>query len=207
MRVKLYPPMSPLTQCICRPPARCQVILLTKNYPFQTFHRLVRVTASLFLVARLHQLQAMHTITRCDHKLVHKLRGGERSVANLTTGVSVQPALMCAGHGMCDFYSGDCACYPGYKGVDCSICADGFFMTGHGFCQPKLDTSTCKPDSKTTPPPETSTPPSPPNDDGPKITYGVKFGPWSKCTQECGGGVQTRDWGCYDASTGYKAGT
>lgn len=125
-------------------------------------------------------------------------------LANVTVEVLLQPSLMCAGHGLCNFDSGKCTCHKGYQGVDCSGCADGFQKTGHGFCQPKPDFDTCEGDLEQTPKP--SPPSTPPNDDGPKIAFGVKYEPWSECTKTCGGGTQTRGWGCFDGSGIYPAG-
>lgn len=125
----------------------------------------------------------------------------------LTFRLFVQPYLMCAGNGFCNFDDGECQCYPGYTGLDCTACADGFFMTSHGRCQvlPKFDKCTEDPSPKDPEDPKTKDPveePRPPKADDSK----VKLLPWSECNQKCGGGVQTREWGCYDGTGLYRVG-
>lgn len=37
----------------------------------------------------------------------------------------------CSGVGLCLSPSGACACWVGYDGADCSLCAEGYMRCGH----------------------------------------------------------------------------
>ncbi|KAK9836307.1 hypothetical protein WJX81_004003 [Elliptochloris bilobata] len=54
---------------------------------------------------------------------------GERApAANSTLGPSADPP--CSGAGLCLSASGACACWVGYDGADCSLCAEGYMRSG-----------------------------------------------------------------------------